>query len=348
LVHGVVIFSFPGVKAFDVVAPSEVFTHAAHLTDGGYEVAIASISGGPVTAESGLTFPTVAMPEPGMIDTLVLPGGSGVHSALSDSTTMSWIRTASSRARRSVGIGAGTLLVAEAATPAGRQDVTHRSGSEHSARVFPPTSGDFDSLVARSSSNARWTAGTSGGIDTALAIVEADFGAEVAQEVARCLVLYRCGAGAFRRLDAPLSTPRATRDAIRQAQDAIEADPGARHTVAELARRAAMSSRHFVRVFLAEVGETPSAYVERARTELACRKLAETTDTVAAIAARCGFGTAETMRRTFARRLGVSPTEYRRRLDRHGDGGAEWLTPAPMPRLTAPAVTGRPNERAER
>ena len=86
----------------------------------------------------------------------------------------------------------------------------------------------------------------------------------------------------------------------------------------------------------------------RARTELACRKLAETTDTVAAIAARCGFGTAETMRRTFARRLGVSPTEYRRRLDRHGDGGAEWFTPAPMPRLTAPAVTGLPDERAER
>ena len=93
---------------------------------------------------------------------------------------------------------------------------------------------------------------------------------------------------------------------IRQAQEAIEADPGARHTVAELARRAAMSSRHFVRVFLAEVGETPSdVRGAGARTELACRKLAETTDTVAATAARCGFGTAETMRRTFARRLGV-------------------------------------------
>ena len=344
MVHGVVIFSFPGVKAFDVVALSEVFTHAAHLTDGGYEITVASISGGPVAAESGLTFPTVAMPEPRRIDTLVLPGGFGIHSALADSATMSWIRTASSRARRSVGIGAGALLVAEAATPAGRQEVTHRSGAEQTGLGFPPMSGDPDSVGVRSASNP----GTSGGIDTALAIVEADFGAEVAQEVARCLVLYRCGAGAFRRLDAPLSTPRATRDAIRQAQDAIEADPGARHTVAELARRAAMSSRHFVRVFLAEVGETPSVYVERARTELACRKLAETTDTVAATAARCGFGTAETMRRTFARRLGVSPTEYRRRLDRHGDGGAEWFTPAPMPRLTAPAVTGRPNERAER
>lgn len=147
-----------------------------------------------------------------------------------------------------------------------------------------------------------------------------DFGAEVAWEVARWLVLYRSGAGAPIQVASPVWAPRVKRDAVRRAQDAIEADPATRHTVVELARRAAMSPRHFVRVFLAEAGETPSAYLERTRTELARHKLAATTDTVAAIAAHCGFGTAETMRRTFSRRMGVSPTEYRRRLDRHGDG----------------------------
>ena len=66
-----------------------------------------------------------------------------------------------------------------------------------------------------------------------------------------------------------------------------------------------MSPRHFTRVFTDEVGEAPGAYVERVRTEAARRQLEETDDTVVAIAARCGFGTAETMRRNFVRRIGV-------------------------------------------
>lgn len=73
-----------------------------------------------------------------------------------------------------------------------------------------------------------------------------------------------------------------------------------------------MSPRHFTRVFSDEVGETPGRYVERIRTEAARRQLEETHDTVVAIAARCGFGTAETMRRSFIRRVGISPDQYRK------------------------------------
>jgi AraC-like DNA-binding protein len=73
-----------------------------------------------------------------------------------------------------------------------------------------------------------------------------------------------------------------------------------------------MSPRHFTRVFTEEVGEAPGQYVERIRTEAARRQLEETDDTVVAIAARCGFGTAETMRRNFIRRVGVSPDQYRK------------------------------------
>lgn len=178
----------------------------------------------------------------------------------------------------------------------------------------------WDWLTAWSFSAFRGDRRHGGGIDTALGIVEGDFGAEVAWEVARWLVLYRNSTGAPIQVASPVWAPRAKRDAVRRAQDDIGADPAARHTVVELARSAAMSPRHFVRVFLAEVGETPSAYLKRTRTELARHKLEATTDTVAAIAAHCGFGTAETIRRTFSRRMGVSPTEYRRRLDRHGDG----------------------------
>ena len=93
---------------------------------------------------------------------------------------------------------------------------------------------------------------------------------------------------------------------------AIDLDKSDLAEAGELARRAAMSPRHFTRVFTDEVGEAPGHYVERIRTEAARRQLEETEDTVVAIAARCGFGTAETMRRNFIRRVGVSPDQYRK------------------------------------
>ncbi len=313
----VVIFTFPGVKALDVVAPNDVFTRAAHVTDGGYEVTVGSISGGPVTAESGITFPTKSMPEPETVDTLVLPGGPGVHSVRSNAKAMSWIRTASSRARRTVSIGTGALLAAEAGMLGRCPTPRDSSAAEELDRTTAKSAVDADTAFVRSSATA-WTTAAAGGIDTVLTVVWEDFGANVANEVARWLVLYQRGARGPSQFGPRVWTPRARRDAIRQAQATIDADPAAKYSISELARRAAMSPRHFVRKFIRGVGQTPRAYVERARIELARRRLEETNDTVVTIAARCGFGTAETMRRAFARQIGVSPTEYRRSLDRHG------------------------------
>jgi transcriptional regulator GlxA family with amidase domain len=108
--------------------------------------------------------------------------------------------------------------------------------------------------------------------------------------------------------------PRAERSVIRTVQHDIETDPAADHRVPALAARTSMSPRHFTRVFTAEVGESPGQYVERVRTEAARRALEETADSVATIARRCGFGTSETLRRTFVKRLGVPPDHYRRRF----------------------------------
>src|ERR1700754_5198870 len=106
--------------------------------------------------------------------------------------------------------------------------------------------------------------------------------------------------------------PRAKRAPIRDAQASIEAEPGAAPSISEVASRARMSPRPFTRVFTAEVGEAPGAYVERIRTEAARRQLEETDDSVTVIATRCGFGTADTMRRNFLRRMGIPPDQYRK------------------------------------
>jgi transcriptional regulator GlxA family with amidase domain len=111
-------------------------------------------------------------------------------------------------------------------------------------------------------------------------------------------------------------TRRADRRAVRVAQTTIEADPAADHRMPVLAAEAAMSTRHFTRVFTEEIGESPGRYVERVRVE-AAREALETTDaTLDVVATSCGFGTAETLRRAFHRRLGVAPDSYRQRFRR--------------------------------
>jgi transcriptional regulator GlxA family with amidase domain len=101
---------------------------------------------------------------------------------------------------------------------------------------------------------------------------------------------------------------------VRAVQSLVEAAPAGDHRLPALAAAAAMSVRHFTRVFTDEVGETPGRFVERVRVEAARRALETTTDTLEVVASECGFGSAETLRRAFRRRLNVAPDSYRRRF----------------------------------
>ena len=309
----VVVVGFPGVQALDVVGPHEVFSGASLLTRGGYEVAMASIDGQAVTTATGLTFVSTPLPDPSdPVDTVVLPGGGGVDAARSNVELVEWIKTVSRTARRVVTVCTGAFLAAEAGLLDGHRATTHWAFAERLAAEFPTIDVDPDPIFVRSSETVWTAAGVTAGIDLALSLVEDDHGTEVAQTVARWLVLYLRRPGGQTQFAAPVWMPRAKRTSVREVQEAIEAEPGGAHSIDDLARRAAMSPRHFTRVFTDEVGEAPGQYVERVRTEAARRQLQETADTVVAIAARCGFGTAETMRRNFIRRVGISPDQYRK------------------------------------
>ncbi len=312
MTRSVVILGFPGVQALDLIGPHDVFTGAAMLTAGGYRVTVAARDGQPVTTTTSLAFVAEAMPDPQDIDTLVLPGGAGVDQARADPATMAWIQRAAANSRRVVSVCTGAFLAAQAGLLDGCRATTHWAFADRLAREFPAVTVDREPIFLRSSATVWTAAGVTSGIDLSLALVEEDYGTEVAQTVARYLVLYLRRPGGQTQFAAPVWMPRARRQPIRDVQEAIEAEPGAAHSITELARRAAMSPRHFTRVFTDEVGEAPGAYVERVRTEAARRQLEETDDTVVAIAARCGFGTSETLRRNFIRRIGVSPDQYRK------------------------------------
>jgi transcriptional regulator GlxA family with amidase domain len=313
----VLIVGFPGVQGLDLVGPFEVFTSASLAVSGqgkeGYQPVVASVDGRPVTTETGLTFAALELPDPSEpVDTLILPGGRGVHAARQDPRVIDWVVAAAPQARRVVTVCTGAFLAAQAGLLDGCRATTHWAYTDQLAREFPEIDVDPDPIFVRSSATVWTAAGVSAGIDLALALVEDDHGTEVAQTVARWLVLYLRRPGGQTQFAAPVWVARAKREPIRAVQDAVESEPGRAHSIDELARRAAMSPRHFTRVFTDEVGEAPGAYVERVRTEAARRQLEQTDDTVVAIAARCGFGTAETMRRNFIRRIGVSPDQYRK------------------------------------
>jgi transcriptional regulator GlxA family with amidase domain len=317
--RNIVIVAFPGMQSLDAVGPFEVFagasqalSHSKPRTSAAYSVSMVSANGSIVQTESGISMATSPLPR-GAIDTLLLPGGNGVYEAQRDTTLINWIASAAPRCRRIATVCTGTFLAAEAGLLDGRTVTTHWARAARLQSEFPSLTVDSDPIYLRDG-NVWTSAGVTAGIDLALALVEADHGAAIAQTVARWLVMFLHRPGGQTQFAAPVWAPRAERSTVRAVQALVEAAPGGDHRMPALAAAAAMSVRHFSRVFTDEVGESPGRYVERVRLEAARRELESAGDTLDVIASRCGFGTAETMRRSFHRRLGVAPDSYRRRF----------------------------------
>ena len=203
----------------------------------------------------------------------------------------------------------GAFLGAAAGLLQGRRVTTHWARARQLAEAHPGLTVDPDPIYIRD--GKYWSsAGVTAGIDLALALVQEDLGVDVAQTVARWLVMFLHRPGGQTQFASPVWVPRAERSTIRAVQTLVEAAPGGDHRLPALAAAAAMSVRHFTRVFTAEVGETPSRFVERTRLEAARRELEETSDTLDVVAARCGLGQC----RDPAARLPAPPRRGARRL----------------------------------
>jgi transcriptional regulator GlxA family with amidase domain len=251
----------------------------------------------------------------GPIDTLIVVGGDGVAAAEENEKLIAFLRRAAGRSRRVASVCTGAFLLARAGLLDGHEATTHWSSCGELARRYPQIAVQTNPIFVRSG-NVYTSAGVTAGIDLALALVEIDLGPKVARDVARWLVLYLRRPGGQSQFSAALAGQRAEREPLREVQawmvDHLDEDL----SVPALSERAFMSPRNFARAFKREVGMTPAAYVETLRVERA-RVLLETGDeNVEQVAQRCGFGTVETMRRVFRKRLGVSPGDYRERFHR--------------------------------
>ncbi len=306
---------FDGFQPLDLVGPHEVFQHAARLT-GGYRCEVVAPSAGPVLSGSGLPVHAahgVADLDAADIDTLVVAGGRGVDEARRDAALVDWIAAAGARARRVTSVCSGAFLLAAAGLIAGRRVTTHWGRAEQLASEYPDLLVDCDPIFI--TDGRVWTsAGVTAGMDLALALVEDDLGRDIAHAVAKEMVMFLRRPGSQSQFSVPLWSAQPRSDPIRAAVSAIHADPGAGHGITELAGHVGLSPRHLQRRFTAEIGMPPSAYVERVRIEAAQRALAESDEPVDTIARRCGFGTAETLRRAFHRTTRIAPSDYRSRF----------------------------------
>jgi transcriptional regulator GlxA family with amidase domain len=317
-VRVVEVLAYPSVQLLDVTGPLQVFSSANDLVAeaGGappYVLSVVAKGGQSVTASAGLgivTSPLSRIAAP--LHTLMIAGGPGVEAAAADLSLLKWVRQRADKARRVASVCTGAFLLAASGVLDGRRAVTHWSCCAELARRYPTIRVESDPIFVRD--GTVWTsAGVTAGIDLALALVEEDLGRAVALAVARYLVVFLKRPGGQAQFSTALSL-QAAEDQFGALHDWINRHLADDISLPVLARQAGMSERSFSRHYAQATGLTPVNAVERLRVEAARRLLSESRLPVKRISQRCGFGSEETMRRSFLRLLASTPQDYRTRF----------------------------------
>jgi transcriptional regulator GlxA family with amidase domain len=312
--HRVVVLLVEPVIGYDAVIPPQVFGQAADA-DGRplYDIAMASLDGGSVGSSLGYAItPHGNASLLATADTVVVPG-TQVAGPRRDGTIPDELAAALATIRpgaRLVSICTGAFILAAAGLLDGRPATTHWKYVEEFARLYPRVELD-EAVLFTDDGDVLTSAGLSAGVDLCLHLIRRDHGTEVANAVARHLVVppWRDGGQAqFIERQVPERPEQSTAAARAWALERLD-EPV---RITELARAAGMSVRTFTRRFRAETGESPTAWLIRQRVHHA-QRLLETTDLpVDAVAERSGLGSAASLRAHLRTLAGVSPTAYRR------------------------------------
>lgn len=316
--HSIGVLVFDGMKMLDLSGPAEVFSEANRF-GGHYRLTIVSVDGGPVSSSIGVQVPvdTDVSAAPAF-DTLLVVGGDRLPQGHVAPDLAAAARNLASQAGRVASICTGAFILGAGGLLDDKRATTHWQHTELLARRCPTARVEPDALFVRDGC-LYTSAGVTAGIDLALALVEQDHGADLARSVARSLVVYMQRAGGQSQFSASLQGPAPQTPVLRQVQDAVQADPTADHTLEALAARVRVSPRHLTRMFRTELDTTPMRYVELIRFDMA-KALLDSGHNATEAAARSGFPSYESLRRAFARHLGISPTKYQRRFTTTGAG----------------------------
>ncbi|MFL5996500.1 MAG: GlxA family transcriptional regulator [Streptomyces sp.] len=310
--HRVAILVYDGVKLLDVAGPAEVFGEA-NLLGADYRIALVSATGADATSSIGMRIAvdgsTTTQPDP---DTFLIPGGDVYPRTPVTRELAEAARGLAVRAGRVASVCSGAFVLGATGLLDGRRATTHWKITGELAARHPKAHVEPDAIYVRDGS-VYTSAGVTAGIDLALALVEDDHGPDISRQVARSLVVYLHRAGGQSQFSAPLQGPPPRSPALRRVVDMVTADPAGPYSLAELARRLNVSTRHLTRLFREELGTTPARYVESIRFDIA-KSLLDQGYSATQTASRAGFPSYESLRRVFARELSISPTAYQRRF----------------------------------
>jgi transcriptional regulator GlxA family with amidase domain len=303
----------PNPALLELAGPLHVFCKAKNQ-DGisAYATILLSGEGGRIPSDTGVALETQAFSAVRLssIDTLLVAGGHSALERAPDPGLLAWLRGAASRVRRVGAISAASVVLAQAGVLEGLRAAVDWRLYERFAGAFPSIRVDPGAICMRD--DAVWTsAGVTGGIDLALAMVAEDLGHDRALQVRRLLFAKPAGAQFSAEFDPRARGTCGRFDGLHQW---MRANLSHDLTVMRLAEFVAMSPRTFARRYQAETGRTPARAVEAMRLEAAASMLREEALPIKEVARRAGFGDDERLRRAFFRRLGIAPHHYRERF----------------------------------
>jgi transcriptional regulator GlxA family with amidase domain len=317
------------VQALDLIGPSDAFASDAFAADhpGGagemdgslparppYEIVIIGLTGKRFVTSSGITMHAdVAVPTPIKLDTLIVPGGSGLRRPGMSERAAAWIASRAPNIRRVASVCTGIYALARTGLLDGRRVATHWSAVAEVARRFPALHVEPDALFLKDG-QFYTSAGITAGIDLALAMIEEDHGPRAALAVARELVVYFKRPGGQQQFSEPLQFQLETADRFADLAAWIQSHLRSELSVEVLAARTFLSVRQFSRAFKTRFRTTPAVFVEEARLGEATRRLTAQGTNIGAVARSVGYASEDAFRRAFERRFGVSPSNYRRRF----------------------------------
>lgn len=310
------LLAYDGITALDLVGPMEAFScvqvDTAHGKRRGYRLLVIGLDRKPVRAESGLVIqPEVTLRDAPALDTLLIPGGSGLRELGILKPIARWLRRRAEKTRRVATACTGVYALAATGLLNGRRAATHWRFAKDVATRFPEVRVDANALFVKDGKFYS-SGGITSAIDLTLALIEEDHGPSASLVVARELVMHLRRSGGQNQFSEPLKAQIQAGDRFADLITWIVSNLDKELNLETLSRRAGICPRHFSRVFKASQGKTPGAYVEALRLSEACNQLTDTRETIDRIASAVGFNSADAFRRTFQLRMGANPTEYRR------------------------------------
>jgi transcriptional regulator GlxA family with amidase domain len=253
-----------------------------------------------------------AAEDTGPLHTALVAGGDMLPTHPISPELMRAAKALAGRARRVASICTGAFVLAAAGLLNGRHATTHWQHAKTLARAYPTIDVEPDAIFVEDGPFFS-SAGVTAGIDLALVLLERDHGAELARAVARSLVVFLQRPGGQSQFSPSLRAPLPRTAPLRVLCDTVVADPAGDYSLASLSAIANISLRHLTRLFRDELSTTPAKYVELIRIGTA-KDLLDAGHSVTDTVHRSGFGSAESLRRTFIQHVGISPRAYQQRF----------------------------------